>query len=221
MTSWVRFSAVAAVFAATAGIVFPATAQDAAAGAPKWATCTFEASGGVGTSIALVIIEPFQVSSNRSDGFSIGSDYDRLVGVASVVPGYHLFVSFTDKCSVYPDEASARTRLARVSGWSGYSIMKTVAWQPPGEVTGLGSSGQSKSTVTSSSGSKGSYKGTGDVVKAPSVVDPAWDEKVREQLRKDAEGRAKAVAATAREDARMKAQADKFFAEMKKRGSAQ
>jgi hypothetical protein len=70
----------------------------------------------------------------------------------------------------------------------------------------------------------GSYlPNSASLIVAPSAppVQSGWDEQVREQLRKDAEGRSKAVAATAREDARMKAQADKFFAEMKKRGSAQ
>jgi hypothetical protein len=58
---------------------------------------------------------------------------------------------------------------------------------------------------------------------APSTppVESGWDEKVRDQLRRDAAARAKSVAETARADARNQAQMARFFAEMKKRGSAQ
>lgn len=49
----------------------------------------------------------------------------------------------------------------------------------------------------------------------------AWDEQAREQLRKEARDRAATIAKAAQADAEMKAKIQKFFDDMKKRGSAQ
>jgi hypothetical protein len=54
----------------------------------------------------------------------------------------------------------------------------------------------------------------------PPVI-PGWDEQVRDTLRREAEGKAKAAAEQARNDAKRQDQMTRFFEEMRKRGSAQ
>ena len=59
------------------------------------------------------------------------------------------------------------------------------------------------------------------VGKAKSSVVPGWDEQVREQLRKEADARAKLAASSPANDAKVQAATAEFFRKLKARGSAQ
>jgi hypothetical protein len=202
-----------------------AAAPVAAQGSAKtvWAACYMEASGGVGTHIARLVFEPFSVSneSGSVSAYRLATVFDEQVGVDSVIAGYEaIFGSYTNECSFYPTQAEAQARFERLRNSKGYSIIKTIAWTPPGSFTGVGGAA-GKAQVTGSGSSNLPYEGKADVVAATPTVQAGWDQAVRDQARRDAAARAKSIADTARADAKNQAQMAKFFAEMKKRGSAQ
>lgn len=200
-----------------------AKAQAPAAVKTQWAACFMEASGGVGTSIAHITFEPFQVrnSSGTVSAYDLARQFHNTVGVGSLIGGYQPITgSYTNGCEYYATRAEAAAEVGRLQNKPGYSIMKTVAWTPPESMTGLGGSGAS-ANVTASSGSKGAYEGRADVEAATPPVEPGWDAKLREQQRKDAVDRMRAAAGTERMRAESRAAFTKLLAELRKRGSAQ
>jgi hypothetical protein len=100
---------------------------------------------------------------------------------------------------------------SRIDGWkkAGNIDLTLIDWSPQG----------SSRAATGPAG----FTSTGGVeiqqVKRP--IQEGWDEALREQLRRDAAGKAKSIAATAREEAKNQAEMTRLFAEMRKRGSAQ
>ena len=143
------------------------------------------------------------------------------MGVGTVVPGYAPITgSYTNACSFYPSKEEAQSKFDQMRNRKGYSIIKTVAWTPPPIFTGAGGT-SSKARVTGSSGSKGAYLGRADVVDFVPPIEPGWDAKVREQQRRDAAAKAKAIASSARTKAESEAALTRMIGEMRKRGSAQ
>lgn len=204
-------------------VTSPAAAQPQQPDITKWAACYMVASGGVGTSLAHITFEPFQVS-NRSGAISeygLAREFDEKVGIGTVVAGYKSFTgSYSNGCTFFDSRADALAEVARLQNKRGYSIMKTVAWTPPSEFTGVGG-GKGAARVTASSGSKGAYQGKPDVEIAKPPVEPGWDEKVREQQRKDAAERVRLAASTAKMRAESEAALTGFLAKLKERGRAQ
>lgn len=200
-----------------------ATAQSQQPNISKWAACYMVATGGAGTSLAHITFEPFQVS-NQSGSISeyrLAKEFDEKVGIGTVVAGYKSFTgSYSNGCTFFDSRADALAEVAKLQNKRGYSIMKTVAWTPPAEFTGVGG-GKGAAQITASSGSKGAYQGQPDVEFAKPPVESGWDEKVREQQRKDAAERVRLAASTARMRAESQAALTGFLAELKKRGSAQ
>ena len=189
----------------------------------KWAACYMAASGGVGTSIALLVFEPFKVfnESGTVSEYGLAREFHDKVGVDTLVPGYAPITgSYTNGCSFYPSEDEARRKFDQMRNSDGYAIIKTVAWTPPAAFTGVGGMG-SNARVTGSSASKGAYLGRADVVDVVPPIEPGWDAKVREQQRRDAAAKAKAIASSARAKAESEAALAKMIGEMRKRGSAQ
>lgn len=189
----------------------------------KWAACYMEASGGVGTSIALLVFEPFKITNATGtiSEYGLATEFHSKVGVGTVVPGYQPITgSYTNDCSFYATLGEAQAKFEQMRNRRGFAIIKTVAWVPPAAFTGVGGANTGV-RVTGSSGSKGAYTGRADVVDFKPPIEPGWDAKVREQQRRDAAGRAKAIAATARAKAENDAAVIKLIAEMRKRGSAQ
>jgi hypothetical protein len=110
-----------------------ANAQSAPESGSKWASCYLEASGGVGTSIAFLVFEPFEVSAENvaSVSMGIGSRFHDEVGVGTVVPNYTPFMSFgSSRCTLLNSEADARAKYAGRMNAASYAIIKSVAWKP-------------------------------------------------------------------------------------------
>jgi hypothetical protein len=195
-----------------------------AAAATKWRTCHFEGSGGVGSSIALIVLEPFEVNADpKYKSPRAISEFIEGPGVGSVVPGYAHFPSFTSGCDDYDSHAEAQARAERVMGWGSYNIKRAVQWIPSRAVTGLGGPGSSSASVRAGASGSNKSSGPGATVEAapkPPVV-PGWDDKVREQLRKESDARAKAAALSAANDAKVKADVAEAIRKLKAKGRAQ
>jgi hypothetical protein len=189
----------------------------------KWAACYMQASGGVGTSIALLVFEPFMISNETGtvSAYGLAIEFQNKVGVATVVSGYAPITgSYTNGCSFDPSQDEARIKVDQMRNRKGYAIIKTVAWTPPATFTGVGGA-SSNVRVTGSSGSKGAYLGRADVVDFVPPIEPGWDAKIREQQRRDVASRAKAIATSARAKAESEAALTKMIGEMRERGRAQ
>src|SRR6478735_4040587 len=79
----------------------------------NWAACYMEASGGVGTSIALLVFEPFMISNETGtvSEYGLAREFHDKVGVGTVVPGYAPITgSYTNGCSFYPSEEEAQSK---------------------------------------------------------------------------------------------------------------
>jgi hypothetical protein len=206
----------------------PASKQPAPpAGPPKWASCYLETSGGVGTSLAFLVFEPFRVAAEKASSIEsgIGSQFHGAVGVGTVVAGYHPFASFdSDHCSVYDSEEAARAKFVARTNVRGYNIIKTVSWTPPSSITGIGGA-QGVAKVTGSSGGKGpAPDSAATVVKADTSIrdaSKAWDEQVKKTLAAEAQKKVETAAKAAQADAKYKAQVEAFFAERRGQGRAQ
>ncbi|NDK38195.1 hypothetical protein DT603_04990 [Pseudoxanthomonas gei] len=192
--------------------------------ATKWKTCYFEGTGGMGLPLALIVIEPFEIAAEHEGTLVYPTTaFEQDPGVSSVVPGYTRFSSATYGCDEYETRERAQARADRVKGWGSYSITRSVEWSPPSTVTGLGGTGKKGASVRAVRKPSPSAGGPGATVidaAAPPVI-PGWDEKVREQLRKEADTRAKSAALAAANDTRLQAEVAEALRKMKARGRAQ
>jgi hypothetical protein len=200
-------------------------AAPSTSGDPYWAVCTLETSGGVGTKLAMLVFEPFPIARDRKDQIEmgVGSQFDRDVGVGTVMPGYKPFSSFSsDRCSTFLTDADARERRDRWSSTTNYGIVKFVEWHPGADRTGIGG-GKSKSRVTGTAGGRGKPgdQSGATVERVKSSVDPAWDQKVLAEQQRQAGLKAKAAATALRNQAKAQAELVKFLSELRERGRAQ
>jgi hypothetical protein len=110
--------------------------------APRlWAYCYFEGSGGVGTTIATFVTEPFEIDASREktlSDFAFAGEFDKTGMIGQLIPGYTYFMSIGGtNCNVYKMRADAQ---AKVEAWrkSTRPLVRVVDWTPSAELTGLG-----------------------------------------------------------------------------------
>ena len=205
---------------ASEGLAAPSSNDD-----PYWAVCTLETSGGPGTKLAMLVFEPFPVAKDHESQVctGIGNEFDRDVGVGTVVPGYKPFTSFSaDRCSTFATEADASERRHRWESTTNYAIVKFVDWRPGADRTGMGG-GKSRSRVTGTAGGRGKPgdQSGATVEKIKSPVDPAWNQKVLAEQQRQASLKAKAAATALRNQGKAQAEVAKFLSELRERGRAQ
>jgi hypothetical protein len=203
-------------------LLLVATPPALAAGATRWMTCYTEASGGEGTKIAYIVLEPFEYDPEGKNLENPLGQFDKDPGVSSVVPGYER--NEYNSCDDYATREQAQAKADRRKGVRGYAIVESVAWQPPASVTGLGGVG-SKARATSVTPSRNGPTANGGLTvgKNTALADAAkaWDEQVRAQLRKEAQARAALLAKSMQADAQRKVETGKLLEAMRKRGRAQ
>jgi hypothetical protein len=191
---------------------------------PKWALCTMETGGGVGSQLARLVIEPFQIALDKVPLQSAGMTFEREVGVGSIIPGHRPF-NGTGSCDYYDTEAVARAQRDRWQYSRNYAIVKFVDWRPPASVTGLGDA-KGPVKVTGSAGGPGNPKDkSGETVKPIDTgirdAGKAWDEQVKKALAEEARKKVEIAANTAQANAKAQADAEAFFRERRKQGRAQ
>lgn len=203
----------------------PASAQTPSG--PLWTVCYQETSGGVGTSIAMFVFEPFLIARSKDTLDGIGAEFDKAVGVGSIIPGYTRFASFgSEHCRHFPTQADAQEYRDRWQRTKNYAIVKFIAWAPPPSITGLGTGSAKTAKVTGAAGGPGNpaSKSGATVEKADTGIrdaGKAWDEQVRKALAEEARKKVETAAKTAQADAKKQAEVAAFFAERRKQGRAQ
>lgn len=124
------------VLATTGGGISAAGAQVSTGDETSWVVCSFKASGGAGTYIALLVTEPFAIRSAKArdyEGAYIGGLFDKDVGIATVIPGYEEFYDWgSQRCAVF-DEAGARAEYSRRMNSPDNAIIRSLAWRPAAE----------------------------------------------------------------------------------------
>ena len=206
----------------------PQKAAPAPSGPPKWAVCTLETSGGVGTKLAMFVFEPFQVAAAKAPiSRDVGMLFHHEVGAGTVVSGYKPFNgNGSGSCNYYDDEASARARRDRWLQNRDYGIVKFVAWRPSADLIGLGAaSGPAKVTGTAGGpGDPNSSSGV-TVTKADTSLreaGKAWDEQVRKTLAEEARKKVALAARNVQADTKGRQELEAFFkARRGNRGNAQ
>lgn len=206
----------------------PAAAPPKPSGPPKWAVCTLETSGGVGTKLAMFVFEPFQVAAARAPiPRDVGMLFHHEVGAGTVVSGYQPFNgNGSGSCNYHDDEASARARRDRWLQNRDYGIVKFVAWRPSADLTGLGAA-SGPARVTGTAGGPGDPKSTSGVTvtKADTSLreaGKAWDEQVRKALAEEARKKVELAARSVQADTKGRQELEAFFkARRGNRGNAQ
>ncbi len=114
------------------GIMPVGVAAQAPANKMRWATCVFEASGGVGRQIGLIVINPISYPANeRRD--HLPAQFEEEGATSSVLPGYERTVFANggiDRCEDFDSEPEAQAQAQRWIARDGYSIRKSVTWKP-------------------------------------------------------------------------------------------
>lgn len=117
-------------------------------GARLWAYCYLEGSGGVGTTIATIVLEPFEIDASREktlSEYAIAHEFDKTGRIGELIPGYKYFMSIGGtNCNVSKTRAEAQ---ADVDAWrttTKYPLVRVVEWKPSAEHTGLGAAGKGK-----------------------------------------------------------------------------
>lgn len=97
----------------------------------RWATCVFEASGGIGKQVGLIVINPISYPANERRNFLPGQFEDEGA-TASILPGYErrVFVGGIDHCEDFDSEQEAQVQAQTWLARDGYSIRRAVNWKP-------------------------------------------------------------------------------------------
>ncbi|MGL3822995.1 hypothetical protein [Sphingopyxis sp. R3-92] len=207
------------------GVPMGQAATAAEAEPPYWMLCTMETSGGAGTPVAMLVVEPFPAKREKGPGLGtgIGSLFDKAVGTGTIIPGYRMFASFSsDTCRAFLTEADALAKRDQWKSSANYRIVKFVEWRPGAEWTGI-AGGASNIRVTGSAGGPGNPAdksgATVEAIKSP--LDPAWNEQILAEQRRQAANAARAAALALRNQVKEQAETARLFDEMRKRGRAQ
>lgn len=124
-------------------------------------------------------------------------------------------------CRQFLTKAAADGFIARLD----YDVARLRGWQPKGShvVANESSAPPAKKMANDPPPRKPSSGSGGALIveKSASPVVPGWDEKVREQLRRDADAHAKSAALTAANDAKIKAEVAEAIRRLRAQGRAQ
>lgn len=125
-------SSVVRASAVLLGLIPVSVAAQAPANKLRWATCVFEASGGVGSQIGLIVINPVSYPANERRG-DLPAQFEEEGATSSVLPGYERTVFANggiDRCEDFDSEPEAQAQAQRWMSRDGYSIRKSVTWKP-------------------------------------------------------------------------------------------
>lgn len=110
-----------------------------------WAYCFFEASGGVGTKMAMIVTEPFPILASKKDMLFEGlvaREYDETQGIGNLLPGYKYFMSISGTdCRIRNSREEAQAGVDKWRASTEYGIVRFVAWKPSAQHTGLAPDG--------------------------------------------------------------------------------